>query len=77
MMFGVKILPIIKAQDGKTYFVDERLKQLRNVQNPHDFIDFKEGEFQVFMTIATIKKLIITDEKAIKKTLENLKKVGV
>jgi hypothetical protein len=76
-MFGVKILPIIKGENGKTYFVDERLKQLRNVQNPHDFIDFKEGEFQVFMTIATIKKLIITDEKAIKKTLEALKKVGV
>jgi len=76
-MFGVKILPIIKGENGKTYFVDERLKQLRNVKNPHDFIDFKEGEFQVFITIATIKKLIITDEKAIKKTLEALKKVGV
>jgi len=25
---------------GKTYYVDERLMQLRNVKNPHDYIDF-------------------------------------
>ena len=25
--------------DGRTYFVDERLRQLRNVKNPHDYID--------------------------------------
>jgi hypothetical protein len=33
-------LPTITLDNGKTYFVDERLKQLRNVHNPHDFIDF-------------------------------------
>jgi hypothetical protein len=25
---------------GKTYFVDWRLGQLRNVDDPHDYIDF-------------------------------------
>ena len=24
----------------KTYYVDERLMQVRNVKNPHDYIDF-------------------------------------
>ena len=33
-------LPTITLDNGKTYFVDERLKQLRNVHNPNDFIDF-------------------------------------
>ncbi len=33
-------LPKIKMENGKTYFVDERLRQLRNVQNPHDYIDY-------------------------------------
>lgn len=28
--------------NGKTYFVDKRLNQLRNVENPHDFINRKE-----------------------------------
>ena len=30
-----------KVIDGKTYFVDERLRQLRNVDNPHDYIDLE------------------------------------
>jgi len=33
-------LPTVTLDNGKTYFIDERLKQLRNVVNPHDFIDF-------------------------------------
>jgi len=32
----VKQLPIISIM-GKSFFVDERLKQLRNVNNPHEF----------------------------------------
>jgi hypothetical protein len=28
----------------KTYYLDERLKQLRNVKNPHDFIDLNDFE---------------------------------
>jgi hypothetical protein len=35
-----RMLPTVTLDDGKTYFVDERLKQLRNVLNPHDFINF-------------------------------------
>ncbi len=30
----------VTLDNGETYFIDERLKQLRNVENPHDFIDF-------------------------------------
>ena len=33
-------LPTLKLKNGKAYFVDERLKQLRNVNDPHDFIDY-------------------------------------
>ena len=33
-------LPAITLDNGKTYFIDERLKQLRNVHNPHDFINW-------------------------------------
>ena len=35
-----RMLPTITLDDGKTYFVDERLKQLRNVLDPHDYVDF-------------------------------------
>ncbi len=34
----MKALPRIKLE-GKTWFVDARLCQLRNVDNPHDFVD--------------------------------------
>ena len=33
-------LPAITLENGKTYFVDDRLRQLRNIHNPHDYIDF-------------------------------------
>lgn len=36
---GPRMLPVIDI-DGKRYFVDERLKQLRNVVDPSDYIDF-------------------------------------
>lgn len=36
---GPRMLPVIHI-DGKRYFVDERLKQLRNVVDPSDYIDF-------------------------------------
>jgi len=70
-----KVLPILKAEGGKYYFVDERLRQIRNVKNPSDFVDFAEGEWQIFLEIAKIEKRVITDEKEIKKTLEALRKV--
>jgi len=39
-----KMLPII-GYKGKMYFYDERLHQIRNVENPHDFLDFSEVDF--------------------------------
>ena len=33
-------LPAVTLDNGKTYYVDERLRQLRNVINPHDYIDW-------------------------------------
>lgn len=34
-------LPTIEI-NGKTYYVDNRLRQYRNVENPHDFINMDE-----------------------------------
>jgi len=37
-------LPIVTV-NGKKYFLDERLRQLRNVSNPSDYINLpREGE---------------------------------
>ena len=36
---------------GKTYYADERLRQLRNIENPHDYIDFDEYEIPVLLDI--------------------------
>jgi hypothetical protein len=33
-------LPIVELE-GKKYFVDLRLRQLRNVDNPHDFMSLE------------------------------------
>ena len=35
-------LPAITLKNGKTYFVDDRLKELRNIHDPSDRIDFKD-----------------------------------
>lgn len=35
---GPRILPTITLS-GKRYFIDERLRQLRNTADPHDFVD--------------------------------------
>ena len=32
-------LPTITLKNGKTYFIDERLRELRNVNNPFDTLD--------------------------------------
>ena len=42
----MKQLPIIKI-GKKNYFVDERLRQLRNVLNPFDYIEVNEVELFV------------------------------
>lgn len=31
---------------GKVWFLDERLKQIRNVENPSDFLSFEEWDAQ-------------------------------
>ena len=33
-------LPAVTLKNGKTYFFDKKLRQLRHVHNPHDFIGF-------------------------------------
>lgn len=32
---GARSLPVVKL-GGKRYYVDERLREIRNVENPHD-----------------------------------------
>jgi len=44
---GVKMLPVLR-HEGKLWFLDERLKQLRNVRNPHDYIDLNDFEVEYF-----------------------------
>jgi hypothetical protein len=36
---GPTALPTVTIGEQE-YYVDERLRQLRNIENPHDFIDF-------------------------------------
>lgn len=46
---GPHVLPIAKVGD-KHYFVDERLRQLRNVTNFADSLDFEsDGDLLVFV----------------------------
>ncbi len=40
-------LPVVKM-DGKSYYVDSRLRQYRNVENPHDFVNFDKDEIIVY-----------------------------
>jgi len=40
----VRKLPVVKHK-GKLWFLDELLSQLRNVKNPHDWVDLNESEF--------------------------------
>jgi hypothetical protein len=37
----IRQLPTIEYK-GKKYFRDDRLRQIRNVENPHDYVDFEE-----------------------------------
>ncbi len=46
---GVKMLPVVR-HERKLWFFDKRLKQLRNVRNPNDFIDLNEFEMDYFNT---------------------------
>ena len=44
---GVRMLPVVRYE-RKLWFFDERLRQLRNVRNPHDFMDLNEFEVEYF-----------------------------
>jgi hypothetical protein len=49
-MEGIRMvteLPKIR-EDNKTYYFDERLRQLRNVNNPHDFVNINDFEMQYY-----------------------------
>ena len=45
---GVKMLPVVRYQ-RKLWFFDKRLRQLRNIYNPHDFIDLNDFEIEYFL----------------------------
>ena len=34
-------LPVVTLENGKSYFVDNRLQQLRHIHNPHDYVDYE------------------------------------
>lgn len=34
-----RMLPVVSIRDGKLYFFDKRLRQMRNINNPHDYIN--------------------------------------
>jgi len=36
---GPRMLPRVTLSNKKTYFIDERLNQMRNIYDPFDFID--------------------------------------
>ncbi len=60
-------LPIIDYE-GKKYFFDERLKQIRNVSNPHDFQDLNDFEMKYFKDITWseiryVDRIIINDRE--------------
>ncbi len=44
---GVKMLPVVRYE-RRLWFFDERLRQLRNVRNTHDFINLNEFEMAYF-----------------------------
>jgi hypothetical protein len=38
-------LPVVKVQGSRVrYYFDAKLKQLRNVENPHDYVDLSTEE---------------------------------
>jgi hypothetical protein len=44
---GWRMLPVV-AYERKKWFFDERLRELRNVRNPHDFIDLNDFQVEYF-----------------------------
>ena len=50
----VRMLPIVKENDTE-YFFDKRLRQLRNIKNPHDYVDLNEFEVAYYKDKAEVK----------------------
>jgi hypothetical protein len=44
---GVRALPVVR-HERKRWFFDERLRELRNVKNPHEFVRLNEFEIEFF-----------------------------
>ena len=44
---SVRMLPVVRYE-RKLWFLDERLRQLRNIRNPHDFMDLNDFEVEYF-----------------------------
>lgn len=54
----VVMLPVVNYK-GKKWFFDKRLKQIRNIKNPHDFMDLNDFEMKYFEDrIAKLKKVV-------------------
>lgn len=47
-----------RMQNGVVYFVDSRLKQVRNIENPHDFQDFTEEGLAAFIANSVAVKQV-------------------
>lgn len=48
------MLPRVILRNGKQYFLDVRLSQLRNVMNPHDFIDCNGDEVSTLQILIAV-----------------------
>lgn len=48
---------------GKIYFLDERLKQLRNVKNPYDFIDLNNFEVLILGNLELLRSIFKNKKK--------------
>jgi len=48
------MLPIVKYE-GELFFFDERLRQIRNIHNPHDFQDLDDFEMEYFKKLHKVK----------------------
>ena len=44
---GWRMLPIVTYERAQWFF-DERLRQLRNVRNPHEWVDLNDFEMEYF-----------------------------
>lgn len=62
-------LPTIEIQ-GEPYYVDKRLKQFRNVQNPHDTVPFDEAFVRVRFTT---EHVVLNDPDCIRKARKDLR----